>query len=91
MRVCVWVCVRVAWCGVCSGFVNVCMFVYLALGADAHVAHAGRVGLVQRGLDAEVGERVLAEDGARVQVGRHEPALARQCLRDIHERASLRE
>ena len=35
---------------------------------------------VQRQLYAEVGERVLPEYGARVEVRRHEPALPRQRL-----------
>lgn len=52
----------------------------LALGADPDVAGDGRLRLLQVLLQRDVGERVLAEDGLRVQVGRHEAALARHGL-----------
>ena len=48
----------------------------------------GGVRLVERLLHAQVGQRVLAEDGAGVQVGRQKPAVARQTLRRDHKQAS---
>ena len=54
---------------------------YLAFGSDADVSGDGRVGSQVDGLlYADIGQGVLSEDGASIQVSRHEATEARKGL-----------